>query len=284
MRILSLLLLLLLLFHKVIFAAQDTPKEHLFIVSGVIVNSESSKKIAHFINMIAQKSGYLLKPFYVDSYTRLSKVLRENPDALAWTCGVPYVEDSIKDQQQLIAVPLFNGVPTYSSFIVTRRDNSGKKLLDFKAKILAYSDHRSNSGYVAPSVLLKNGGEDMADFFKVKIHTGTHEKSIEAIYRGIADVGAIDEYVWVEYIKNKPDIAKKLHVIEKSGPFPFTPIVAAKGVPKEMVEKIRIALTNMTQAENLRFRNDFKLDGFVSKPPQFFNPIKDNMSYIGIKL
>lgn len=258
--------------------------EQYFVVSGVVVNSDNSEKIEHFINMISSKSGYKLKSYYVDSYTRLSDVLRNNPASLAWTCGAPYVEDSIKDGQQLVAVPLLNKAPTYSSLIVTRKSEKAGKLTDFKSRVFVYSDPRSNSGYVAPAKLLKDHGQDISHFFRVKVLSGTHEKSIESIYRGLADVGAIDEYVWNEYIKIKPEIVKKLHVIQKIGPFPFTPIVAGRDVNKNDIEKIKQALVNMSKTELQKFEKDFSMDGFVIKPASFYDPIKENMKYIGIEL
>lgn len=277
--IMSLLLLISMGFSNVVVS-----EEHLFVVSGVVVNSDGSEKIINFIKMIEAKSGYKLKPYYVNSYSRLSEVLRQNPQALAWTCGAPYVEDSIKDGQQLIAVPLFNGVPTYSSFIVTRKTEKGKKLSDFSSRVFVYSDKRSNSGYVAPAKLLKESGKNIDDFFRVKILAGTHEKSIDSIYRGLADVGAIDEYVWVEYIKRKPHISEKLHVIQKTGPYPFTPIVAGKNVNKKDLVKIKNALISMNKEELMAFKKDFSMDGFVNKEADFYDPIKENMKYIGVKL
>jgi len=268
-----------LLFLSILLAS-----EQLFIISGVIVNSNNSKKMYKFIDMIEKKSGYKLKPFYVNSYAQLSEELRKHPNSLAWTCGAPFVEDSIKDAQQLVAVPLFNGLPTYSSFIVTRKSEKGKKLIDFKSRIFAYSDLRSNSGFIAPSVILKQNNFDMKNFFRIKVHTEIHEKSIEAIYRGLADVAAIDEYVWKEYIKANPKFREKLHVIEKSGPFPFTPIVAGENVKKEVILKIQNALVDMDKNELKTFYNDFLMDGFVIKNSDFYAPIKENMIYIGIDL
>ena len=270
-----------LFFFSLTLCAQDTPADkHLFVVSGVIVNSQSTKKVNNFVQMIENKTGYPLRPFYVDSYTRLSQTLREHPGALAWTCGAPYVEDSLKDQQQLIAVPLFKGLPTYNSFIVTRVDTGKSELKDFKNKVFSYSDPRSNSGYLAPAIHLKNQGVNIEDFFRLKLYAKTHERSIESIYRGMADVGAIDEYVWIHYTKTRPKILDKLHVIEKIGPFPFTPIVAGKGVDKKMVKKIQTALTQMDDTELKRFKNDFYLDGFVVKRESFYQPIKDMLSRI----
>ncbi|WP_198262807.1 phosphate/phosphite/phosphonate ABC transporter substrate-binding protein [sulfur-oxidizing endosymbiont of Gigantopelta aegis] len=259
-------------------------KPHLFVISGVIVNSSNSKKIDDFVQMIARKSGYPLKPYFVDSYARLSQILRDKPDSLAWTCGAPFVEDNIKDQQQLIAVPLLNKLPTYSSYVVTKKSAKGTKLIDFKGKILAYSDLRSNSGFVAPSIVLKNNGADIEDFFRVKINAGTHEKSIDAIYRGIADVGAIDEYIWDNYTKDKPEILDRLHIIEKIGPFPFTPIVAGSQVNEETINNIKKALINMTANELKHFNEQFQMDGFVEKEDSFYQPIKEMMLKLGYQL
>jgi len=273
----------ILFFYSVLFGS-DMGKEHLFVISGVVVNSNSSQKIENFIQMIENKSGYKLKPFYVSSYTRLSEVLRQNPDALGWTCGAPYVEDSLKDGQQLIALPLFNGTPTYSSFIVTRRSEKANRLSDFKNRVFAYSDLRSNSGYVAPATILKRDGFDIKNFFRVSISAGSHEKSIEAINRGLADVGAIDEYVWVEYTRKRPHLKEKLHVIERVGPFPFTPIVAGKDVNKKTVSILQKTLVGMDKKELMTFKKEFSLDGFVVKDKAFFEPIKKNMLLIGVDL
>lgn len=275
--------LIFLLFSSNIIAGSHQDK-HLFIVSGVIVNKDNVKKIEHFLQTLEEKSGYPLKPFYVDDYSRLSQTLREHPNALAWTCGAPYVEDHIKDQQQLIAVPLFKKAPFYKSLIVTQKHNPGKSLSDFKGKIFVYSDPRSNSGYVAPSWLLKKNGIDINNFFHLKLHAGTHERSLEALYKGLANVGAIDEYIWFNYTKSKPEIAERLHVIDEIGPFPFTPIVAGSQVPKDVIKNIQDALVKLDGEGLKTLDKNFGLDGFVIKDDSFYQPIKEMMLFIGFKL
>ena len=274
-----LLILLLTMFPLTSFTLAKT-NEHLFVISGVIVNSDTNIKMKNFINIISKKTGYKLKPFYVNSYDRLSKTLRDNPYALAWTCGLPYVQDSIKDNQQLVAVPLYKGKPTYSSLIISRKDNKKQNLIDFRNNIFAYSDIRSNSGYLAPSVLLKKHGLNIKNFFRVKIPTGTHEAAIEAVSNGLADVAAIDEYVWDEYVRTRSHITKKLHIIEKTGPFPFTPIVVGSGVTNDVLNKIKKSLIELTPTELESFKNDFHMDGFILKDPSFYDPIKKMLHYI----
>lgn len=266
---------LLIFFSLNIYAEDSSKQKHLFVISGVVLNSSNSAKINDLVAMIERKTHYPLKAFFVDSYDRLSKLLRDNPDALGWTCGFPFVEDSDKDQQQLVAVPLYKGKPLYKSLIVSRKTSPGKSLADFKGKIFVYSDPRSNSGYLAPSYLLSQQGTTIDEFFRLKIRAGSHEKSIEAIYRGLADVGAIDQYIWDIYTQKRPELLEKLHVIQESGPYPFTPIVAGKNVASDTLKKIRRALTEMETEELNQFKADFKMDGFVVKEKTFYQPIKD---------
>jgi len=274
------LLTFLIVFYTSSFA-ESSDERHLFVISGVIVNSGASKKIERFVEMIEKRSGYRLKPFYVNSYDRLSETLRHHPDAIAWSCGATFVQDRIKDKQQLVAVPLFNGSPTYGSVIIARKDNSRKSISDFDDGVFAYSDLRSNSGYLSLAIFLKKHGFDIKKFFRLKILTGTHERSIESVYKGLADIAAIDEYIWIEYLRIKPYLAKELHVIKKLGPFPFTPIVAGAGVKKEVLKKIQNSLVNMQESELKTFKNDFHIDGFVVKDASFYDPIKKMLQNMG---
>jgi len=277
-----LLLFFITIFSSYSFAFAKT-NEHLFVISSVVINAGTNKKINNFVDMIEKDTGYKLKPFYVNSYDRLSEILRKNPDSLAWTCGLPYIEDSLKDNQQLVAVPLYNEKPTYSSFIVARKDDTRKNFTDFKNSIFSYSDIRSNSGYLAPAVFLKKNGFNIDEFFRVKILTGTHEDSIKSVYNGLADVAAIDEYVWIEYIKSRPHISDKLYVIEKTGPYPFTPIVAGSAMTEQTLKKIRSSLVNMNKSKLKTFKNDFNMDGFILKNKSFYNPIQQMLNYVNGK-
>lgn len=272
LRIIMVFLSLLLAFSPL--KAEIETRE--FVITGVIINSGSAKGISNFIDYLARNSDLKLKPIFVDTYAELSSRLRNNPTALGWTCGAPYVEDHANDGQQLISVPLFKGSPTYYSLILTRKNRSEKKLADFQGKILAYSDPRSNSGYLAPSFHLMQQGLDLKNHFKITLHAGNHEKSIAALLSGLADVAAVDEYVWVEYIKQHPEANKILHEIERLGPFPFTPIVTGRGTKKSTILKLQQVLTSMHDTtQGRQILDTLSMDGFIIKPDAFFQPIAD---------
>ncbi len=251
-------------------------KTEALVLSGVVLEQGHNPLLNQFTQWLAIKADYPLATHFTDSYQNLSNTLRDNPSSLAWTCGVPFVEDHAADQQQLIAVPLFKGAPTYRSFVMTLAGRSEKSLADFKGQVFAYSDLRSNSGFVAPSYILKQQGIDIQQHFRHLMHTGLHEYSIEALLAGQADVANIDEYVVVEYFKANPEARDKFAILEKIGPFPFTPIVAGKNVTQAAIQRMQQVLTTMHEdKKGALMLKHFGLDGFVVKPVSFYQPIAE---------
>ena len=264
------------------FATDRTP--HPFVVSGVIINSHNADLIERFARYLSEKSGYPLQVVYVNKYAELSRVLREDPKAVGWTCGAPYVQDSKTNGQKLVAVPLFNKKPTYHSLVLARSDRTEKTLADFKDGVLAYSDSRSNSGYLAPRYVLHKQGIDINKHFRLLLNTGSHEGSIKALIHNLADVAAVDEYIWQAYLKEHPEAGEKLREIERMGPFPFTPIVSGVNVDDDEINQLSSALLGMDDnAEGQKLLSEFYLDGFVEKKPAFYQPIKNMLEEVNIE-
>jgi len=254
-----------------------------FVVSGVIIDSDNGNLIERFTHYLSTKSGYPLQVAYVNEYSDLSRALRNNPKAVGWTCGAPYVQDSESSGQQLVAVPLFNNKPLYHSLIMARRDRSEKTLADFSDGVMAYSDPRSNSGFLSPKYTLHKQGININKHFRLLLRTGNHEGSINAVIHSLADVAAVDEYVWVAYLKKHPEANQQLQIIERMGPFPFTPIVTGDEVSAGDIDKLSSTLLGMkNDSEGQKLLAEFHLDGFVKKTPDFYQPIKDMLKEVNI--
>ncbi len=257
-------------------ADTDTGSSHPFVISGVVINSGASKTLNDFVAYLSQQSDYPMQPVFVSTYEELSLLLRKHPNAIGWTCGAPFVEDSIKDGQQLIGVPLLKGKPMYYSLVIRARGRKEQSLADFGGQVLAYSDPRSNSGFLAPTYSLAQQDIDIRKHFRLLLHAGNHERSIESLLSGMADVAAVDEYVWIEYIKNHPQAGESLEVIAKMGPYPFTPVVAGKTVSRKTINRLLTSLEKMPDTPSGKiFLQEFGLDGFVERPASFYQPIQN---------
>ncbi len=270
-------------FHAMVLA-ESTKATHPFVVTGVIKNSNSAMLLEKFSQYLSKHADYPLNVIYAANYTDLTHIMRQDPKAIGWTCGAPYVQDQQSDKQQLVAVPAFNPQATYYSVVLTRSNRKEKTLADFKNAVLAYSDPRSNSGFLAPKYALFKQSIDMKKHFRLLLNAGNHEGSIEALLSGLADVAAVDEYIWLAYLKDYPQANHKLREIERMGPYPFTPIVASRGVSQQQVNKLMHALTNMhNDLQGKQILQQFNLDKFVNKNPDFYNPIRDMLNEVEIK-
>ncbi len=257
---------------------------HPFVVTGVVKNTNNATLIEDFADYLSKRSGYPLKVVFATSYSDLTKKMHDDPNAIGWTCGAPYVQDHKMYNQQLIAVPTFNHLATYYSIVLTRHVRPEKKLSDFKNGVLAYSDPRSNSGYLAPKYALHKQGINIESYFRLLLNAGNHEGSIEALLSGLADVAAVDEYIWIAYVKANPKAAKKLKEIERMGPYPFTPIVASKGVNKVDIEKLTLTLINMKNNNaGKKILDKFVLNSFVIKTDAFYSPINKMLEHVDLK-
>jgi len=242
--------------------------------SGVILDQGDNSALKHFTHWLANQANYALSTNYNENYQAITDDLYQHPTSLAWTCGAPFVEDHANDGQILLAVPLFHGKSTYHSITITRAGRPEKSLLDFKGQILAYSDPRSNSGFVVPAFVLHQQGVDIHKYFRLLLHTSLHEASIDAVLGGLADVANVDEYILVQYLKAHPDAASKLIQLKEYGPFPFTPIVAGRDTPAVAVKQLQQALLNMSDdIQGKQILNQLGLDGFIIKPVSFYQPI-----------
>jgi len=251
--------------------AQD---KHLFVASGVL--EADSQLVKDFAQYLSENSNYPMKVFFAKDYSVLSSTLNKHPDAVAWTCGAPYVEDRQKYAQKLVAVPLFKDKPTYHSMIISLHGRPESTLLEFKNQVFAYSDQRSNSGYIAPHHHLITQGINNKSFFKIEINAHNHVGSIEAVLGGLADVAAVDEYVLVEYLKNNSMAASELKFLERLGPFPFTPLVTGNKVKQTDIKKLQQALLNMQSTKKgQKLLKKLGLNGFVRKTDDFYQPIQD---------
>lgn len=166
-----------LLIVSLLFASVGAATAHAgaFVFSGVVLDQGESQLLNRFTAWFSDHAGGEWKPVYQESYRALSDYLRAHDRALGWTCGAPFVEDHARDGQQVVAVPLFQGRPLYHSLVISRIGRSEKRLEDFKGKIFAYSDPRSNSGYLAPSYTLLQRGFSIEHHFSYLLHTGLHE-------------------------------------------------------------------------------------------------------------
>ena len=156
-----------------------------------------------------------------DALTRgmeLREVWEAGDLVFAQTCGLPY-RAWLVDQVALIGAPIHRDGPAgmYHSVIISRAEPLPDR------PRLAVNGADSQSGWAN---LIQWLGETARPYGPVKV-TGAHLASAKAVWKGLADLAAIDAVSW-ELMLRYDDWAADLRVIDHTPPVPALPYIAPR--------------------------------------------------------
>jgi phosphonate transport system substrate-binding protein len=129
----------------------------------------------------------------------------------------------------------------YEMEIIVQADGPIRKIEDLKGRTVAFTDPNSNSGFKAPSALLKaqynlEAGKDFKSAF-----SGKHDNSVIGVANKDYDAAAIANSVMVRMVERKAVDGAKIRSIYKSQTFPTTGYGHAYNLKPELAAKVREA-------------------------------------------
>ena len=199
---------------------------------------------------------------------------------LSKTCGTPVLGALRKDDTGTLAT-------TYKSQILVRADSGINTLADLKGKKFAFVDPLSASGFVYPTLVIKNKtGQDPKTFFSQTIFAGGHPQAALAVYNKQVDgaatfIDARDSLVTADATK---DIKTATKVIETAGPIPNDGVALRKGFPDDVGKQVIQALKDYSKdAGGAKVLSAlFQWDGIQDVTADFYNPMKDAAALAGV--
>jgi phosphonate transport system substrate-binding protein len=153
-----------------------------------------------------------------------------------------------------------NGTFGYEMEIIVPADSPIKTPADLKGHKLAFTDATSNSGYKAPSAILKADFhlESKKDYEPV--FSGKHDNSILGVVNKDYEAAAVANSVLNRMIDRKVFDPAKIRSIYKSQTFPTTGYGYAYNLDPKLVEKIKEAFFTF-QWEGSALQAEFKKEG-----------------------
>jgi len=176
---------------------------------------------------------------------------------IAFICGLPLIRHNriAKQPLEILAVPVMQGdryqqQPIYFADIMVDADSNFYEFSDLAGSRFCYNDRGSNSGYnlIRYRILQHLKSQTLPanhQFFQSSQASGSHQNSLQWIASGLADCAAIDSVVTAAELRQFPEIAQSLRVIE-SIPSPIPPIAISSRLydqlGDEFVKEMRQAL------------------------------------------
>jgi phosphonate transport system substrate-binding protein len=171
----------------------------------------------------------------------------------AFLCGLAYVE--LVDRGcplEAVAAPVlrgerYRGQPVYFSDVLVRCDSPFHCFADLRGCTWSYNEPLSHSGYGITRYRLVQLGETNGFFGRV-IEAGWHERSIRLLCSGEVDAAAVDSHVLSLALRDWPDLAGRLRVIDTFGPSTIQPIVVSRRLPEQLRAGVRQALLGLADS------------------------------------
>src|SRR3989442_4478300 len=176
---------------------------------------------------------------------------------------------------------------SYNSQIIVRTDSGINDINGLKGKKFAFVDPLSASGYVFPTLTIKNKtGQDPKTFFASNgiIFAGGHPQAALAVYNKQVDGAAMYIDARDLVAAANPDIKTATKVIEKAGPIPNDGVALRKGFPDDLGKQVTGALTDYVKSDDGKkvVYTLYQWDGLQTVDAKFFDPMNEAAKLAGV--
>ncbi|HUQ41603.1 MAG TPA: phosphate/phosphite/phosphonate ABC transporter substrate-binding protein [Candidatus Limnocylindrales bacterium] len=199
---------------------------------------------------------------------------------LGKACGTPVLGALRKDDTGQLAT-------TYKSQILVRNDSGINSLTDLKGKKFAFVDPLSASGYVYPTLAIKNKtGQEPKTFFSQTIFAGGHPQAALAVFNKQVDAAAMFIDARDSLVAANPSIKTDTKVIDTAGPIPNDGVALRKGFPDDVGKTVTQALIDYSKdaAGAKVFSALFQWDGIQPIDAKFYDPMKEAAALAGVNV
>ena len=218
-----------------------------------------------FVKHLSKVTGKKAVFFPVQSYAAQYEAMRSgrlhiagvntggNPVAVSCAGLVPFAMMASKD-----------GSFGYEMEIIVPADSSIKSVTDIKGKSMAFTSPTSNSGFKAPSAILKSEFDMLPDRDFEAAYSGKHDNSIMGVANKDYEAASIANSVLGRMIDRGVVDKSKIRTIYRSQTFPTTGYGHAHNLDPTLVAKIKQAFFSF-KWEGSDLKKEFKKeDRFIS--------------------
>jgi phosphonate transport system substrate-binding protein len=207
---------------------------------------------------------------------------RNDTNDVCFVCSLPYVmfeRQGIAPASPIAAPVLegdrYQGRPVYFSDVIVHRDSGIGSFAELRGRSWAYNEPLSHSGYGITRYHLVTLGET-GGFFGEVIEAGFHERSVRMVADRAVDASAIDSQVLAIEVRDHPELAESLVVIDALGPSTIQPVAVSKRFSPEFHNTVRDILVGLHRdpAFKRRVLGRGMVERFVAVGPETYDDIR----------
>jgi len=265
--------------RPVVLAFTPSQESSTISTNGAAIKSALEKatglawKVTAMSSYAAQVEGMCAGQIDVGFFAPLQMTL-----LISKSCGSPILGALRKDDTGQLAT-------TYKSQILVRTDSGINSIADLKGKKFAFVDALSASGYLYPSLVIKQKtGQEPKTFFSATTFAGSHPNAALAVYNKQVDGAAMFIDARDSLVSANPDIKTATKVIDTAGPIPNDGVALRKGFPDDVAKQVKDALLAYSKdAAGAKVLSAlFAWDGMLEVNASFYDAIKEAAALGGV--
>jgi phosphonate transport system substrate-binding protein len=230
---------------------------------------------------VGERLGYHTELIVGSSFDQFEKGQAD----VGFICGLPYIQLTRQSPPpvELLAAPVlqgdrYQGKPIYFSDVIVHADSPFQSFADLRGHSWSYNDPDSHSGYNVTRYRLVQMGA-IHGFFSRVVQAGWHQKSIVMVASHDIDAAAIDSQVLAIELRDHPELASQLRVIDVLGPSTIQPVVAARHLPESLKADLRTVLLDMGTDPHAKERLTYGLvERFVPVADSTYDDIRQMLA------
>lgn len=227
--------------------AAEKQKPFAFAVSAMTSPATTFKHFIEFTDYLAMKLGRPVVMKQRRTYSEINQLLWNNEVSMAFTCTGGFLEGRRNFDLESLATPVINGKTTYQSYVIVQKKHPATNIVDLRGSIFAFTDPLSLTGRIYPTSTINSMGFKTKDFFMKTFFTASHDKSIDAVARGVATAAAVDSIIYNSLMHVPGSVAHQVKVIQTSPLFGMPPVVVSPKLEKDTKLLLLKILLNMAE-------------------------------------
>lgn len=229
---------------------------------------------------IAEKLGVESEIIHKENYSDMNRLIENQQVDFASICtgAMLYLEEG---SYELIAVPEIEGKSTYRSLIIKNKNVHANSPAELAGKAFAMTDRLSNTGFLFPTYFFTKNFALPEQFFSKVFFTGTHDKSIYLVNKGVVDAAAVDNLVYANVQSQSWLNVKNIDILYRSPEFGIPPFVASNRMSQAEIEKLRGILLNMhLDSRGKKILAELMIDRFIVPSMNVYNDVIKMKKYV----
>lgn len=209
------------------------------------------------------------------SYAEISHLIKNQLVDVAFLGIWPYVELEESRDVELLVVPQRQGHVLHHSYVIVPAGSPFFALEDLRNQKFLFTDPLSFCGSLYVRYRLATLEETPDTFFGRTLYSFSHHTSIIAVAEGWVNAAAVDSSVLERLVRDNPDLAEKVRVIEISPPVGNAPVVVSARTPAALRQALAEVFLQMHEhPEGQRVLAEMGVDRFVTVQADIYGPVR----------